>query len=511
MDHSRLRTNTTLALEAAPHVKNYYCWASFAERAMKDSGFDHVKTLHGIVDSKNFFRLDDQKRSQLRKINKIDSNSFITGFVFRNQLRKSVPNLLDGFKRFIDLNPDSNAKLLLHTSWAEGWDIPRLIKEKNIDNTKILTTYFCNKCKRYEIKPFVGQQQDCRYCQSEKSQNTITASEGVSESQLNEIYNIMNVYCHPFTSGGQEIPIQEAKLTELITLVTNYSCGEDHCTNESGGLPLDWSEYREPGTHFIKASTCPVSISKQLTKVYKMDARKKAAKGKRSREFVIKNYSVDEVGAKLEKILDEMPECQWDFDFEEKPRNPDFEPDDGLDDSAWLVDIYKNILNMEVNPETDKGHEHWMNKINEGFSRDKILQYFKDVAKKENEEIFNKKTIEDYLDGDSPENRIAIVMPGSAGDVLMVNALVSNLKKLYPNKDLYFLTKPHFYPLIEDNEDIHKLIPYHESYDNLLTLEGSGAHKGYFEIAYLPHIGTQKILNYLHNGKDKMQIDLYEN
>lgn len=500
-----------LALEAAPYVKNYYCWASFAERAMKDSGFNHVKTLHGIVDSKNFFRLDDQKKSQLRKINKIDSNSFITGFVFRNQLRKSVPNLLDGFKRFIDLNPDSNAKLLLHTSWAEGWDIPRLIKEKNIDNTKILTTYFCNKCKRYEIKPFVGQQQDCRYCQSEKSQNTITASEGVSESQLNEIYNIMNVYCHPFTSGGQEIPIQEAKLTELITLVTNYSCGEDHCTNESGGLPLDWSEYREPGTHFIKASTCPLSISKQLTKVYKMDARKKAAKGKRSREFVIKNYSVDEVGAKLEKILDEMPECQWDFDFEEKPRNPDFEPDDNLDDSTWLVDIYKNILNMEVNPETDKGHEHWMNKINEGFSRDKILQYFKDVAKKENEEIFNKKTIEDYLDGDSPENRIAIVMPGSAGDVLMVNALVSNLKKLYPNKDLYFLTKPHFYPLIEDNEDIHKLIPYHESYDNLLTLEGSGAHKGYFEIAYLPHIGTQKILNYLHNGKDKIQIDLYEN
>ena len=67
----------------------------------------------------------------------------------------------------------------------------------------------------------------------------------------------MDVYCHPFTSGGQEIPIQEAKLVELITLVTNYSCGEDHCTKESGGLPLDWSEYREPGTQFIKASTSP--------------------------------------------------------------------------------------------------------------------------------------------------------------------------------------------------------------------------------------------------------------
>ena len=63
----------------------------------------------------------------------------------------------------------------------------------------------------------------------------------------------MDVYCHPFTSGGQEIPIQEAKLTELITLVTNYSCGEDSCNPESGGIPLEWSEYREPGTQFIKA------------------------------------------------------------------------------------------------------------------------------------------------------------------------------------------------------------------------------------------------------------------
>ena len=40
----------------------------------------------------------------------------------------------------------------------------------------------------------------------------------------------MDVYCHPFTSGGMEIPIFEAKLTELVTLVTNYSCGEDSCT-----------------------------------------------------------------------------------------------------------------------------------------------------------------------------------------------------------------------------------------------------------------------------------------
>jgi len=500
-----------LAIEAAGYVKNYFCWASFAEREMHRLGHKHIKTLRGIVDSKHFFKLNKEKKESLRKKYRIDSNSFIIGFVFRNQLRKSVPNLLDGFKQFCENNPESNAKLLLHTSWAEGWDIPRLIKEKKIDNLRVLTTYFCKECKSYDIRPFSGQEQDCRFCKTKKSQNTITAAHGVSEKQLNEIYNLMDVYCHPFTSGGQEIPIQEAKLTELITLVTDYSCGEDHCTEESGGLPLSWSEYREPGTQFIKASTSPSSITKQLEEVYKMDLSKKIKKGKTSRQFVIDNYSTKVIGGQLESIFDNMPNIDWDFDFKEKPRNPDYEPNENLSDSDWLVEIYLNILNMEVDPSSDKGHKYWMNKIKEKFPRDKILNYFKEVASKENEQIFNKKTIEDYLDGDSPDNRIAVVMPGSAGDVLMVNSLIDNLKSLYPNKDIYFITKPIFYPLIEDNINIHRLIPYDESYDSLLTLEGSSSHKGYFSIAYLPHIGTQKILNYVHNGEDKMQIELYEN
>lgn len=500
-----------LAVEAASEIKHYYCWASFAEKAMHKLGHNHVKTLHGIVENKNFYKLEDNLRKKIRSNQRIDSNCFIIGFVFRNQLRKSVPNLLDGFKKFKSKNPGLNAKLLLHTNWAEGWDIKRLIKEKNIDNFDVLTTYHCSNCGAYEIRPFSGQDLDCRFCGSKESLKTVSVTQAVSESQLNEIYNIMDVYCHPFTSGGQEIPIQEAKLTELITLVTNYSCGEDHVTEESGGFPLDWSEYREPGTQFIKASTSPDSIAEKLNKVFLMSRDDRIEMGKKARDFVVNNYSPEVIGKKLETIFDNMPYCDWDFDFSEKPRNSKYEPESNQTDSDWLVDIYLNILNMEINPETDKGHEHWMKKIKEGASREKILEYFQSVAEKENEQIFNRKKIQDYLDGDSPVNRVAVVMPESAGDVLMVNSLISNLKSLYPEKDIYFVTKPHFFPLIEDNNDIHKVIPYDEGFDSLLTLEGIENREGFFEIAYLPHVGTQKHLNYVHNGKDKMQIELYEN
>ena len=495
-----------LAVDAANNIKNYFVWAQFAEREMAKLGHSHVKTLHGIVNCDNFYKIDT---GQLRSRNSIDDDAFIIGFVFRNQLRKSVPNLLDGFALFKSKHPDSNAKLLLHTHWDEGWDIPRLIKEKNIDRFDVLTTYYCNKCKQYEIKPYSGQELDCRFCKSEKSQNTTNVKNGVTESQLNEIYNLMDVYCHPFTSGGQEIPIQEAKLCELVTLVTNYSCGEEHCTDHSAGLPLEWTEYREPGTQFIKASTSPQSISDQISCVYDMGLSKKSEMGKKARKYVIDNYSVKVVGRKLEKILDNMPKTNWDFDFSEKKRNASYNPPDIKDDSVWLSDIYKNILNMDIDPHDNDGHAHWMKKLSSGFSRSEVLKYFQSVADKENSKIEDSVDLSEFLDEEDPSKRIAVVMPESAGDVLMVNSLISNLKKLYPNKNIYFFTNPAFFDLIEDHPDVHKVLKYHKSFDNIFNLEGKGHRQGYFDIVYLPYITTQRTAVYTHNGEDINSLNLF--
>ena len=274
------------AIDAAHRTPNFFCWSEFAQKEMVERGAPNVKTLHGPIDDTNFYKLPSETRSSLRKEKGLKENDFVIGFVFRNQLRKSVPNLLDGFLAFKKENPQVSAKLLLHTNWQEGWDIPLLIKEKGLPNESILTTYYCGNCCNYEIKPFAsdrkltGESQPCRFCGGEKSQNTIKVEAGTSEKQLNEIYNLMDVYCHPFTSGGQELPIQEAKLCELITLVTDYSCGQDCSSEESGGMPLSWSEYREPGTQFIKASTAPQSIAGKLSRVFKMKKEKREALGK---------------------------------------------------------------------------------------------------------------------------------------------------------------------------------------------------------------------------------------
>ena len=75
------------SIEAAPSIKHYFVWAGFAEKAMKKMGFNHVKTVHGIVEHEHFYKLPDLERQKLRDVNNL-TDEFIIGFVFRD--RKSV-------------------------------------------------------------------------------------------------------------------------------------------------------------------------------------------------------------------------------------------------------------------------------------------------------------------------------------------------------------------------------------------------------------------------------------
>jgi glycosyltransferase involved in cell wall biosynthesis len=416
-------------------------WASFAEREMKKLGFSDVETLHGAVDYSHFYPIEE--REDLRKKHDLNEN-FVIGFVFKNQLRKSVPNLLEGFKRFKENNKDCKPKLLLHSDWSDknsGWDIEKYIEEKKINKEDVLATYVCNKCNHYFVKPYKGEGFDCQHCNSKGCVKTKNSSKGVSEKQLNEIYNLMDVYCHPFTSGGQELPIQEAKSAGLITLVTDYSCGEDSCHPHQGGLPLSWNEYREPSTRFIKASTDPDSISSQLSKVLKMGEEEKSELLKNGRENILENFSVEKISLKLKKIIKE---------------------------------VHKK----------DKKHT----KTDE------------DEAEKD------RVTIEQLLDDEGVENRILVAIEDNASGILMINGLLENIKKTYPEKNIYVATNLDFQPLIDDNPNLHKVIPYSKMFSNPLNAEGSFHHPSYFEIAFLPEITTKNNPCYMHNAADKIQF-----
>ena len=497
------------AVKCAPKVKNYWIWSDFATQALHKLGHKHVKTVHGALDTENFYRLSDEERLRLRLKFNIDKNKFLVGFVFRNQLRKSVPNLLEGYSIWKKENNIKNSGLLLHTHFGEGWNIMKLAKEYGIDSKEIYTTYVCKNCGTYEVKNFEGQDLNCKYCGAQKSQITTNVGLGVSENELNEIYNLMDVYCHPFTSGGQEIPIQEAKLTELITLVTNYSCGEEMCQNEAASFPLEWAEYREHGTEFIKASTYPKSISENIQKVYSMSKEERSKLGKQAREWTIKNYSVETIGKIIEDFIDSSSQIDKESSFKVEEKDPYHTVPDIKDDAEWVKYLYHNILNAKNVDDNDEGHKYWMQELKKGTKRIDIENYFRQVALQDNNK--NKSiAFDDILDKDDVGKRLLYVMPESIGDVFLSTSLFKSIKEQYPDYNLYVATKPEYFDVLDGNPYIHKVIQYISQMDSLVWLEGIGPHKGYFEIAFLPYSQTQRFLTYLHNGKTNIAYKDYK-
>jgi hypothetical protein len=313
----------------------------------------------------------------------------------------------------------------------------------------------------------------------------------------------MDVYCHPFTSGGQEIPIQEAKLTELVTLVTNYSCGEDSCVAEAGSLPLEWSEYREPGTQFIKASTYPSSIAKQLKKFLDMKDSARRELGKKGREWVLNNFSIEVIGKILEEFIDSSPLVECDFENKFEARNPFCEIPSIQDNVEWLNYMYTHILKMK----DEKGVQYWIGEIAKGASRENIEKYFRQVAIQENNQNL-KIDFGDLLNKDD-KGRVLLVQPESAGDIFLCTALFKSIKERYPNWAFYVSTKREYKDIIDGNPYVDKWIEYNPMMDNLLWLEGHAFHNGYFNIAYLPYLQTQRITNPTHNGVDKIAFDIY--
>ena len=498
------------AKNRAKDISNFWVWSNFAEKDLHKMGHTHVKTMHGMIDHSKFYPLDPDKRKDLRKQFGIDDN-YVIGFVFRNQLRKSVPQLLMAFKEFNQIVP--NSKLLLHTCFEEGsnfggngWDILFYMEEFGIDPEKILCTYYCPVCRKYEISRYYGPNQDCNYCHTKSVKNTINIRHGVSEFQLNEIYNTMDVYCHPFTSGGQEIPIQEAKYAGLVTLVSNYSCGEEPCSDrESGTISIDWTPTFEPRTNFIKAATSPRSIVEKLMEVYSMSADFKGSLVEKSMKWVHENYSTDNVMKKVIQEFDKMPIIKKRVIVSDSNKaNPNAFVSDIENDKEWILSLYKNILGRSVSA-NDDGVLHWMTKISQGTPRNEVERYFRDSAIQE----LNKKDVtkDDYVKSyikNLDKKRILFVAPSGNAGMFSLTSLFPACVLTYPDYDIYVSSEENNLRMLVGNPYIKGTIPFIPEMKNSVWLEGYLSEDKLFDIVFQADEGLNE-KTFLHNNEDQKQ------
>jgi len=169
--------------------------------------------------------------------------------------------------------------------------------------------------------------------------------------------------------------------------------------------------------------------------------------------------------------------------------------------------LYHNILKRHTVDKDDEGYIYWMREMENGTTRDSVEEFFRKTAEEENESITNI-NLEDFLTEEDEGKRMIYVMPMSIGDVFLSTSLFKSLKESYPEYNLYVATQPLNFEILKANKHVHKVIPYMPQMDDLLWLEGKGDHKGFFEIAFLPYVGTQRIFDYQHNGKDSLPFKI---
>lgn len=501
------------AYNQAKKTKNYIVWTKFAEQEMKSKGkeFEHVKTIYGCFNIEHFAPITKEEKLALRKKFNLDPKSLIFFYLSRNQLRKSMPALIEAFAEFKKLYPFSNAKLFIHTSVAEkgnGWDLPKLIEYHGVKPEDFLVTYVCKNCGQWEVKPYAGEDLDCRFCGAQKSQITANIAHGVPDEEMKYLFGIADASINAFTSGAQERGMIGALLCGLPTAATNYSCGTDVC-EQKFVYSLNYHHYYEPGTNFTKAATSIQSIVSFMKKMFVADEKEKEKISKASREWAAKTFSIANIGPQWEEVIDSLPLVDWsDFTFDYEEKNPNHPmPPDSLSDNDFITDLYKNILKMDE-PEDGSGRLHWLNQIKNKMPRNQIYEFFIKTALEENNK--NKKVEFKELLTQNGKKRALLVIKESLGDCLIMTQLFESFIKEYPNTDLYIACDPKFFEVFEGNPYVHKIIPYQQFMENEMIMMGAGQTNGdqLFDYFFHPAIGTQRLLNYLTIDKIAYNLNL---
>lgn len=401
---SRLRPNFKLFLmptvDSAPQRKEWITdlfskadalttYSRFGKRVLESEGLKVSGVTSPGVDLEIFKPIP---KNVVKDKHCLVEDLFIFGTVMRNQKRKLYPDLFAAYaalrnryrkegrkasKRQVELVQHS--ALLCHTSWPDvGWDIPDLLYRFSIQR-HVIFVYKCDSCKSVFTSWFIPTDQkgmaQCRICGEHKAHMPNTHG-GVSDTELAEIYNLMDVYIQPAICEGWALPITEAKACGIPGLYQNYSAMEDHVEN-GGGLPIKVGRfYHESETMSLRSlPDIDDMVSGMESLIF--DEKKRNRLSKEARLCAEQKHNWNTTVGIVENILDNMPinnrAKTWDRPPEINEINMT-RPPAGLTDEQFVVWCYVNILGRKPD---EKGFNDWMNSLHSGNNRDSVENFFR--------------------------------------------------------------------------------------------------------------------------------------
>lgn len=281
-------------------------------------------------------KLDHKRKFGLEKFN-------IVGTVMRNQRRKKFPDLMEAFRKFLDMSENKNTLLYLHTSFPDKhpWDIPGLINRFGL-STKVLMTYTCNNCKSSKPMFFSDYGTPCKDC-GNGMLSTANVHNGVDNNTLASIYNLFDVYVQYSSNEGFGVPLVEAAACGIPVMAVDYSAMED-VVRKLKGTPLTPKALDlELETSAYKAVPDNELTAQALYDFFLLPSAVRLRKGFEARKAYDQHYGYEKSAAKFEKYFDSLrveeldkrwyspPRILGIADYQEMPRT------DNQDYAEWLI------------------------------------------------------------------------------------------------------------------------------------------------------------------------------
>jgi glycosyltransferase involved in cell wall biosynthesis len=217
-------------------------YTNFAKNVLQRSCGNKInlfpKIANAGINPNEFYPIENKLAHKIKYLGR-DLN--IVGVVMRNQKRKLIAELLLAFKMFLEQLKTSKQDdiynktyLYLHTSYPEenGWDIPSLLLEYGLLD-KVYFTYKCRFCNNVSVGKFHPSLKICSKCNN-RSVSLAASNNGITTSELNEIYNLFDIFIQYAICEGFGMPQVEAAACGLQIASVDYSAMSEIAENLNG-------------------------------------------------------------------------------------------------------------------------------------------------------------------------------------------------------------------------------------------------------------------------------------
>lgn len=313
------------------------------------------KIANAGVDSKEFYPISNRE-NHVKRIFDTDKELSIVGTVMRNQRRKLFDDLFVAYRKYLNrLLSDNNSELYdrsflyIHTSFPEetGWDIPSLLHEHGmLDKTYI--TYVCRKCKHYFPSKFQSTVIKCKYCNN----HTATLSSvvnGVDNKQLNEIYNLFDLYMQYAICEGFGMPQVEAGSCGVPIASVDYSAMSEIVENLNGIKIPVLKLFREIESGAYRALPDVEKTTNILYEYLSVATKEyRHAKREKTRNLCVSQYTWDIVASVWEECFDSIDtskKLDWSCVPPNKTRHENMSVPGNLNPKEFVEYICSNIIN----------------------------------------------------------------------------------------------------------------------------------------------------------------------